>query len=424
MHRQIIVACLPSLGVVLVSLAVAWLLVRLTRAQFDWRHLANLAGDQRGAVQSLSFVLTVPAFIMILMLIVQMSQITIGKVAVEYSALASARAAQVWIPADLSPIGGGGPNRLPCWQVTKLEQGPDGWGYLTYRFPRQGVKYQKIRQAAVQALVPICPSRDTAAPLGSGGSQIAQSQHAAALVYAPALAANTRIPDRIRNKLAYAMNNTDVLIEFRHKETEPPLGTYLIGPYYEEFQCGEMGWHDEIIITVSHEFALLPGPARLLARKSPLPGATYDSVAAQIKSQNGVHVYSMRATARLYNEGQKQRLGYVQSLSGAVAATGNRQVDQVVVAPSSPSGDDETAAMLSHAGMERWNPVKGANAGMANAEGLDSDDVVEGSTPIPAFSGPDHMLLPIESPGDSSLLTGSGSSLEQALPSVLRRRVP
>lgn len=415
MHRQMIIACLPSLGVILISLAVAWLLVRMTRGRFDGRHLANLAGDQRGAVQSLSFVLTVPVFIMILMFIVQMSQITIGKVAVEYAALASARAAQVWIPADLSPVGGGGPNQMPCWQASNLEQGPDGWHYLTYRFPRQGIKYQKIRQAAVQALVPISPSRDTGAPLDAAGSQIAQSQYDAALIYSPALAANTRVPDRIRNKVAYAMGNTDVLIEGRHKETEPPLMTYLIGPYYEEFLCGEVGWHDEIIVTVSHEFALLPGPARLLARKSPLPGASYDGVAAQIQSQNGVHVYSMRATARLYNEGQKPRLGYVQTMTGAVAASsnrnGSRSRDVEAVASASPASEDERAAVAGHAGMSRWNA--GAESDAADAGGRDGSERLD-PTPLASETLVDSLL------GKS----GSGSDTERALPSVLRRRVP
>ena len=40
-------------------------------------------------MQSLSFVLTLPLFVMVMLFIVQLSQITIGRLAVEYAALAA-----------------------------------------------------------------------------------------------------------------------------------------------------------------------------------------------------------------------------------------------------------------------------------------------------------------------------------------------
>ena len=50
MHRQFLVGCLPYLGWMLGSIAVAWLLLRLTCTRADWRQLFRLHADQRGAV--------------------------------------------------------------------------------------------------------------------------------------------------------------------------------------------------------------------------------------------------------------------------------------------------------------------------------------------------------------------------------------
>ncbi len=194
MQRQILIAVLPELALLAVAVAAAWLLLRLAHGRFDWRHAARLASDQRGAVQSLSFVLTVPLFVMVMMFIVQLSQLTIAKVVVEQAAVASARSAQVWIPADLTALGEGAENHLPCFQPIGELVGTDGLRYSRYLIPQAGLKYAKIRQAAVQTVVPICPSRATGVPLTAGGQQIAQSLLAATYSYAPGLAGNTMVP--------------------------------------------------------------------------------------------------------------------------------------------------------------------------------------------------------------------------------------
>src|SRR5437763_280558 len=53
--------------------------------------MIGLHTDQRGSVQSLSFVLTVPLFIMLMLLAVQITQLMIGLVVVHYAAFAAAR---------------------------------------------------------------------------------------------------------------------------------------------------------------------------------------------------------------------------------------------------------------------------------------------------------------------------------------------
>ena len=100
MHRAVLEACLPWLGALVAACLLLVLVVRCSGASVRWGRLRSLHRDERGAVQSLSFVLTVPIFVMIFMLIVQISQLMIGVMVVNYAAFAAARSAVVWIPAD------------------------------------------------------------------------------------------------------------------------------------------------------------------------------------------------------------------------------------------------------------------------------------------------------------------------------------
>src|SRR5262245_60242050 len=99
MDRTVIVACLPWLALLAASVLCLRFLARLSGATLCLGRLRALHRDQAGAVQSLSFVLTLPAFIMVMLFIVQVSQLTIGTIVVHYAAFASARSAIVWIPA-------------------------------------------------------------------------------------------------------------------------------------------------------------------------------------------------------------------------------------------------------------------------------------------------------------------------------------
>ena len=101
MARAILTACLPWLALLLMLILAAWALLRFSRAQLRLGRLLELHRDEAGSVQSLSFVLTLPLFIMIMMMIVQVSQLMIGTVVVHYAAFAAARSAAVWIPAAM-----------------------------------------------------------------------------------------------------------------------------------------------------------------------------------------------------------------------------------------------------------------------------------------------------------------------------------
>ena len=102
MGRAVLQACLPWLALLLVSCACAYLLVRVNRSRIELRRLRRLHRDQLGSAQTLSFVLTLPFFVMIMLFIVQVSQLMIGAIVVHYAAFAAARSAIVWIPAALN----------------------------------------------------------------------------------------------------------------------------------------------------------------------------------------------------------------------------------------------------------------------------------------------------------------------------------
>ena len=85
--------CTPWLLLLIGAFAGLRLLLSLSRSRFRWRDVARLHGDQAGGVQSLSFVLTLPLFVSIVMFILQVSQMMIARVVVEYAAFAAARSA-------------------------------------------------------------------------------------------------------------------------------------------------------------------------------------------------------------------------------------------------------------------------------------------------------------------------------------------
>lgn len=276
MMRGILHAWLPWLAILVACFVIAYALVRLSGARLKLGRLRRLHADQRGAVQSLSFVLTLPLFIMVVLFIVQVSQLMIGIVVVHYAAYAAARSASVWIPARL-PL----PERENCISSYAADaDAPDqtppvldpespnygpGQGGMTNLVAPGGPKYNKIAMAAVVACVPICPSRSYGYSLPGDSAATAAALKAAYADLSPSSTANAKIPGRLENKLAYAMHNTAVEVRFFHKNEEPPLVTYDLGDAREEFCYNELGWQDQVTVKVKHDFLLLPGAGRLLA---------------------------------------------------------------------------------------------------------------------------------------------------------------
>lgn len=306
MHRAIVEACVPWLALAAALVVILRLLIAFSGAGWRPAALKRLHADEAGAVQSLSFVVTLPVFMMIMMLIVQVSQLMIATVVVHYAAFAATRAAVVWIPADAGTLDEGH-NRISSHYpgASAAIQGPG----TPYTIAPGGPKYDRIRLAAVLACMPISPSRDTQTRLPANLRNELAVLRAAYTALAPASDANPRIGERLENKLAYSAANTRINLTFLHKEREPPIAQWDIPHDRGEFYYNEVGWQDPIQVTVTHDLCLLPGPGRLLAtpvRRGP------DSVAASIEDRDPYYVRSLTASALLGNEGEKPRLTYVQ----------------------------------------------------------------------------------------------------------------
>ncbi len=359
MGRAMLLVCVPWLGLLVVGVAAAALLIWLSGARWQVGRLGLLHRDQTGAVQSLSFVLTLPLFILVLLFIIQVSQLMIAAAVVQYAAFAAARAAIVWIPANLGSeeancfstlctIDRTAPDTVePVWDLESPAFGPRNGG-LTYVVQPGSPKYQKIWSAAVLACMPICPSSANLVTIGgragnTGPSLPGNGPHVADLLEQAyrAMVPNTQsaVSSRIRNKLAYAMANTQIEVRFFHPNSEVPLQDYSVyaqpaqnpnqpakprevlnargeplgfrAPSDPTIGTMELGWRDPITVTVYHQFALLPGPGRFLSR--PNPKVPTDTVDQRITLQGGVYKYPLWASATLGNEGEKSVIPYWES---------------------------------------------------------------------------------------------------------------
>jgi len=305
MMHAILSDCWPWAALLAAAIVAARWLAALSGAKLSLRRMAGFHNCEEGSVQSLSFVLTLPVFIMVLMLIVQVSQVMIGTVLVHYAAFASARSAIVWIPSNVG--GDETENRISAIApAAATEHDQRNWT-SNYQVHSDGPKYAKIKNAAVLACLPLAPSRELGYGLSPAQRETVQ---ALATVYSGLdreATANSRIPQRLSRKLAYTEANTDVVVTFKHtigppgQEPDPPLGIRYDLPHdMGEFYWNQLGWRDPITVEVTHYMALLPGPGRLLARST----GSRDEVSQGVDRRGNVYVWPISATATLGNEGQ------------------------------------------------------------------------------------------------------------------------
>ena len=330
MHRAVLEACLPSLVALVVAFVLLAGLMRLCSRGVSCRQaferLRSLHRCEQGAVQSLSFVLTLPIFIVICMFIVQVSQLMIGVMVVHYAAYAAARSAVVWIPAQVDDLG---QNKLGPPITTEAPVLLSANGSLV----RENFKYRKIFEAAAIACAPISPSRDVGYDTDDLSTGAAVVMKELFRTQSPESARNSRIPDRIDHKLAYSFQNTAVRVEFIDKNTfrgptynprvpmrNPQTGGVLSdasGEVIRLWDPHEVGWEDPVRVLVTHEFALLPGPGRVLAKYLVRNGNEPDRVAGRIdrrttRTRERLYTTSIVASATLTNEGFKSVMPYVQ----------------------------------------------------------------------------------------------------------------
>lgn len=341
LQTGVFLSIIPFVLAIMASISILWMLATWMRVSPSLQILRELHRDQRGGVQSLSFVLTVPLFIFIMLFIVQLSQITIGQIGVEYAAFAAARSAIVWIPARTNSIAEGemqvgsglnfqgfraynGNTETHLNLALYLDSGsvPEGTThvYAIYKVLPGGVKYEKIRTAAALALMNVCPSRGvvtTNTTASSTASQLVLPLQEAYVSLAPSESGNPKVEQRLRNKLVYALEHTDIQIEVRHKDSSAFLTEHDRRPDRYEYRLNEIDWQDHVIVDVIHEFALLPGPGRLLARApqarpgtevddSYADGQAADEVGGRIRQRyEQTYVWPLQASARLTVEGFK-----------------------------------------------------------------------------------------------------------------------
>jgi hypothetical protein len=317
MVRAVLQSCWPWMVAWIGSCAAIGLLAQLNRARWSWARLRRLHGDQGGSAQSLSFVLTLPLFILVMLTLVEISQIMIGTMVVHYAAFAAARSAIVWVPARLL---GEPENFLPAYEpaddpLAALVGPVDGWTRHVV-VDKSGVKYATIRRAAVMACVGISPSVDLA-PMDDQGVQTWRRLQAAYDAVAPGASWATKDGGPVYNKLAYAEAHTAVDIVVYHSTEEPPLVPFIqpwqwdpASPEPPEFMPGrEIGRQDPIEITVTFDMKLLPG----LIPLSRFFGSEISSAKIQSMTSGGKPYYTYRlvAPATLNNEGDKSAVPYV-----------------------------------------------------------------------------------------------------------------
>lgn len=327
------------------------LLVQYCGGRMDWRKLRRLRSCEEGAVQSLSLVLTLPVFLMLVLFIVQVTQVMVGVMMVHYAAFAAARAASVWIPAEVTsvatfdddvrdpsqdfPIGNSEPANFVAGQPVPNPQYPSPLPGLNFPGAVRllpgtetfSAKYQKVLLAAVIPCLTISPSR----PVGVSGQMSPWAQNAYNSINKlypdvdPVSKYNLRMPQRLKNKLAYSAQFTSVILEWQNVAHSTP--DVYAGPTYNplehpaplvpRWRINEVGFRDPVTVYVSHKFALLPGIGRILSQavnpadsSAPLSDKSVDRVASQITRQSApgqteLYTIDLTATATFVNEGYK-----------------------------------------------------------------------------------------------------------------------
>jgi len=306
MPQSTIQLCWPGLLMIALMLLGLRLLLSLCGARLRVARLRVLHQDQQGSVHSLSFILALPIFIMVLLGIVQVSQMMIARIYVQYAAVAAVRSAAVWIPATIVD-GTEASNEIS--DLVLDGAGPEDGTY--YRVNPGGHKAFRVQMAAAQALMAICPSRDTVDGsardhLGMVALDAVQRAYAALV---PAGQGDASINRRLANKLAYSLQNTAVDIRVFHPSNDPELVWWDIPPDRGQFYPNEIGHRDSITVKVTHNVALLPGPGRMLARMFQESPEKTSSI-TPIVEKNDTPVWPVRASATMSNEGQKPMIRY------------------------------------------------------------------------------------------------------------------
>lgn len=344
MHRAILEACFPYFLWMLSGFAGIWLMLRMSGGRPSLGKLRALHGCQQGGVQTLSFVLTLPIFMMLVLFIVQVSQLMIGITVVHYSAYAAARAASVWLAAEMP---GEPANEMDPIAIDAEKSIYPLWMSRIIVFnsipPGRAWKYNKVWSSAAIACIPIAPSHRylSASALQQLDSNVAETIVTLYQRNVPKSAGNPQIPNRLRNKAAYAAEHTYIMIKgadlslnssngptynpLDHPQPSDPNSPEFNFPDRWQYQQNEIGWQDPVTVQVWFRFPLLTGPGRFLSpgkflsTKLSNPDGTPDKVSNRIQLWDkkehpnyaeSMYVTVLTATATISNEGVKSVIPY------------------------------------------------------------------------------------------------------------------
>jgi len=348
-HRAVLLALIPSLIALASACALLRLVCGISGARLNLKRIRRLHSCQHGGVQTLSFVLTLPLFIMIVLFIVQVSQLMIGIMSVHYAAFAAARSAVVWTAAHSDGYFTGLAEEVEnVLQPPLTDDRPLDLEFnhvLTSTGSSGGVdfssvsgKLNKLFGAAVMGCAAASPSR----PLAPSEPCFQCGVYSPAIValygrLVPGSAGNARTARRLDAKISYAYWNTRVRIGFLDQDslegpTYNPRVLRIVdgmasvdeeGEWIRDWIEHEVGWQDPLVLTVQHDFALLPGPGRFLAKYIVRGDGQTDRVASRVELkaatrsgvpyQTPVYTTSITASATLTTEGLKPLLSYVQN---------------------------------------------------------------------------------------------------------------
>ncbi len=204
--------------------------------------------------------MTLPLLIGSILLMIQLTQVLLGVMTVQYAAFSAARSAAVWIPTRIDS------QNLSENEVdTLIIRGrPID---LTPDLRAGSPKFQEIFAAAAQSCVAISPARTVDGPR-AGPSEVAEAVDAFLLFQQ--LGNDPRIArwrTAMGNRWSYSFANTQVRLAFltqpRLTPTYNPVNHPVV-PYRDD----EVGWDESVTVVVQHEVSLVPGPGRLLFQQA------------------------------------------------------------------------------------------------------------------------------------------------------------
>ncbi len=214
----------------IVSAAICTLLTVKAIRGLRWRHMRDMNADEAGAAYTLSYVMIIPLYMLLMCLMIETPLIMSAKLGTVYSGYASARSASVWSSATE-------------WKEAE----------------------KKAKLAGLKAFIPFASGTQ---PIYAGGVPKPEERrmlftYAKAYMVANGTEGRVELPYYLGKKASYASKHFKVEL----KEPE--------------------SWDSDIVVTTTYEFPFnVPGIGRLLGKKRTFDGRYVYPITTQVTLQN------------------------------------------------------------------------------------------------------------------------------------------